>query len=468
MILALVFVGLLTLIGRALLALSERAEPAVDAGLQRWGEAYLLGVLVAGGLLWLAGDVVLPTVAWPSLALLTVLAAGSAGLAWRGRAGAWVAALRARPWRQSSWGERALLAALLLAFGVILLQALSLPTLTWDAWNAWLAKSKAWLHAGQLLPVVDLDTWLAPGDAQVLFSVGAPYPEALPRLVAWLMAIQGDWNDAVAHLLWPLLWLALAALAVGALQRAGVSWRYALISALLLLTLPMVSAHASLPGYSDLWLAAAIFAAALRLQAWLERRRIVDAALALLLIALLPAIKLEGAIYAMVLLGAGVLWRLLPRWAAPLVVLAPLLLALAVWLHPIRLPLPGLGWLGLEWGAVEVPFFGRLALFWRPVAGTVLESMYLLPNWSLLWYLTPLVLAWRWRRLRSPGLGMAAGALWLGWLFHFLLFFFTDAAAWAENLTSLNRLLLHLAPLQVYLLTRLLNDPPRPYGRYSR
>ena len=35
------------------------------------------------------------------------------------------------------------------------------------------------------------------------------------------------------------------------------------------------------------------------------------------------------------------------------------------------------------------------------------------------------------------------------YLFLFVLFFFTDASKWAENLTSINRVLLHIVPTSV-------------------
>jgi hypothetical protein len=75
---------------------------------------------------------------------------------------------------------------------------------------------------------------------------------------------------------------------------------------------------------------------------------------------------------------------------------------------------------------------------------------------------------WRWRCLAAPAHGMLAMLLLLGASFLFVLFFFTDAARWAEDLTSLNRLLLHLVPLLVYWLVLLL-VPVRPpvRGRWA-
>ena len=82
-----------------------------------------------------------------------------------------------------------------------------------------------------------------------------------------------------------------------------------------------------------------------------------------------------------------------------------------------------------------------------------------MPNWHLLWYLAPLVIALRWRVLVQDRCARSLGALLAGCaLFLFVLFFFTDAAAWAENYTSANRLVLHIVPAMFSLLALLLAD----------
>jgi hypothetical protein len=225
-----------------------------------------------------------------------------------------------------------------------------------------------------------------------------------------------------------------------------------------------VTAHAGLAGYADLWLAAALLAAGHHASRFIAgERRAALPALAFTL--LLPTIKLEGAVWMPMLLAGVGLWKLPPRWrwSALAGAVALLLLPLLLW-RSIRLPLPGLGPVEFEWGAITVPVVGRLDLFWRDVGGTVAESLFLLPNWSLLFYLLLPVIAWRWRRIAEPANAMLATVLLSGTAFLFVLFFFTDAARWAENLTSLNRLVLHLVPLLVCWLALLLL-PARPAVR---
>ena len=122
----------------------------------------------------------------------------------------------------------------------------------------------------------------------------------------------------------------------------------------------------------------------------------------------------------------------------------------------LALPLPGLGVVRLAWGEIEIPAMGTLALHWRPVGSEVLSTLFLLPNWHLLWIALPvLVLVHRGALRADPALRALAVFLALAATFLFVLFFFTDAAAWAENLTSVNRVLLHVAPACVAFLTLL-------------
>jgi hypothetical protein len=461
-----------TLFGAACWALLAGWPRSRAGWLLAAGEGYLLGALLLGNALWLAGPVATDGLLWRWGAVLLVLAAALGGLAWRGRAAASAAVTAPPPLARSErWLIAAAVAVLVLVGVMIAWQAVLLPTLTWDAWNAWLAKAKAWHHAGALLPVVDLTAWLQRAPAPVLSTVAAAYPEALPRFVAWVAAAGGSWRDGHAHLAWPVLWFALGAIVAGALRSRGLRWGVAVAAAGLLLTLPLVTAHAALAGYADLWLAAGLLAAghhAARHAATGARRELV---LALLFAALLPTIKLEGAVWMLLLVAAIALWTLPPRRRWALAGGGALLAVLALLLLPrVVLPVPGLGLVVVQGASITVPVVGTLELFWRDVGATVAQSLFLLPNWSLLWYALPVVVAVRWRRLGDPGQGPVGAALAVGFGFLFVLFFFTDASRWAENLTSLNRLLLHAVPLLLVWATLLL-DPARDRaavrGRWS-
>ena len=450
------------------------APSARGRGLLVGGAGFLLGCLIAGNLLWLQGqaplDEALPAAGgW--LGLLTVLLGL---LAWRRSRVTLDASRSMRPTRHvqqpasealPAWVAGLSLFLITLAFLALLIQAWSLPVLTWDAWNAWLAKSKAWYYAGHFLPALGIEAWLASAAPEAAIANVAPgYPEAVPRLLTALAVLNGAWRDGQLALLWPLLWLSGAAMFGGALRQRGAGFSLAAVGTAALFCLPLIASHAALAGYMDLWLGLLVLLAVVLADIW--RRRGERAALAgfLVCVALLPTVKLEGSVYSLLLLLAWLFWAA-PVWlrwtlgAASVLVLLPLW-----WSVGISLPLPGLGWARFSPGEISLPLLGTLALAWRPVSPVVLQSVFMLPNWSLLWFLVPVILLARRRRLGEQGL--TAGFLLAAAGFQFCLFFFTDASAWAENLTSLNRLLMHVAPAWVWLLSVLLIYRPGIRGRY--
>lgn len=428
-------------------------------------EGYVLGSLLWGGLLrWLPHGP--GATFYLSVLGLAVLALAAT---WAGRRRAALA------WQPNSTSVATPAERLVLILGLVLvgLTALAtlisdgvLPTLPWDAWTVWMGKAKAWYHAGGWLPTLSYEAWWQsePGSSRHL--VAAHYPEALPRFVLWLALGQGGWDEAWLGLSWWLLWLAGGVILGGHLSGLALPPRHATMAALALLGLPLLLAHASLPGYADLWQAQLLLLVFLRGWRWLRFRQRGDLAVFALAAMALPWVKHEGAVWLFCLLLAG-LFGLLPlRWRRWAWVAGALALGLAaVW--KLVLPLPGLGWVELRWGSVELSQVGRLDLHWRPVAEPVLESLLLLPNWMLLWPLLVFAL-WHCRqRLRAGPLRDGGRFMLFGYGFLFLLFFFTDASQWAETLTSLNRVLLHIVPTTVAWLALLLALPPAVRGRWS-
>jgi hypothetical protein len=435
-------------------------------GLAGWcaalGAGYLGGVLVWGVLLGLARGMPAPELFARLAPWLGVAAfALAAGVAWRQRAVA-----VAEPHAASTRGERATvvlgLVLLVLAAIAILPQASQLPTLSWDAWNAWLAKSKGWWYAGRMVEVLGHEAWIAAAPGQAITTTAPYYPDALPRVALWLASAAGDWNEGAVHRAWSLAWIALGLACFGYLRLAGCRTALALAASAGLLLLPLSSAHAVLAGYSDLWLAALVMLAAMHLAAWARQRRRRDV-LAVAVFALLGvAAKLEGAVWLACLAGAALLALLPRRWRWGALLAGPLLWVAALPFGGLRLPLPGLGVVRFDWGLIEIPTRGSMTLAWRPVHDELFQALFLLPNWSLLWYLLPLVLLLRWRALRTRVDLAALGTfLALGFGFLFLLFFLTDASAWAENFTSVNRLLLQVVPATVCWLSLLWAAPAR-------
>lgn len=352
---------------------------------------------------------------------------------------------------------------LLVAFAALIaLQSAALPALAWDAWNAWLAKAKGWYFAGHLLPPLLPQAWLAATPGSGIAVLAAHYPDTLPRLAVWIASASGGWNEGAVHLLWPGAWLALGLGLFGAQRRAGVEPGPALLVTAFVLTLPLVVAHAALAGYADLWVAAMLLVAVAQAERWQRLKRWQDGLLALLAAAMLPALKQEGAIW-LACLAVAVVLSLLPRRGRWIALTAALgVFAISLPFGGLSLPLPGLGWVKLGWGVAVVPGVGTLQLYWRPVAGPVLDSLFLRDNWNLLWYLAPLLLWFSRAALRQPSLGALGWFFAFGFVFQFVLFFFTDASQWAQNLTSLNRIALQIVPAFVFWLSLLWRFRERP------
>lgn len=381
------------------------------------------------------------------------------------RAPAFFAKAESRGWRVL-WCL--LLIAILMRLGVIASETLLRPTFPWDAWAAWAVKPKAWFLLGQHVPYVPMREWLAQPDLQSLTSSIWDYPELLAWVQIWFASAIGDWNEPLINTVWVGVLAAIGLASYGHWRALGLRPGMTMLLVYALLSLPLLDAHAALAGYADLWLAAAFGMAVLCWMRWIGQRNPGQLLLAAAFALSLPLIKLEGAVW-LLLLSIVVLFGLLPgrsRWVVFATMFLLAVLGIAVGGFP--LPIFGLGWVHLAWGQVVIPALGELDLHWRPVGSAMLSGLLTLPNWHLLWYVAPLVIALRWPVLARDRCARSLGALLAGCaLFLFVLFFFTDAAAWAENYTSANRLVLHIVPALFSLLAVLLGDLRLPVADKS-
>lgn len=449
-------------LGAGLIAMLGGRPRAGWAWLQLLGEGFLLGLLGVAGLMMLPG--IRPADSFAMLALpVAVLAIALLVLARRS-----MPPLAPEPPQSPLATALSWLAAGLVGLHLLPLwsEAGRLPSLPWDAWSTWLYKARAWYAQEAFLPFVESAAAVAEPGRAVLATLVPQYPNAVPRFAVWVASAQGEWSGAAVRLLWPVLWLALGACCHGGLRALGLATAGAAVATAALLSLPLLNHHVALAGYADLWLATLLLMASLRLAAFAREGRRVDAALALAYALLLPAIKLEGAVWLLGLLAtAAILW--LPRAARiPIVLGAALLLTALATTVGLVLPVPGLGLVALGWGEARVPGVGILELYWRPVGDEVLTTLFRLPNWHLLWFVWPVLLAWRWQVLRRDPAAAALAwfSLYAG-AFLFVLFFFTDASRWAENLTSVNRVLLQVVPTLIALAALGFRPSPADGGR---
>ncbi|MEM1092324.1 MAG: hypothetical protein AAGI67_18195 [Pseudomonadota bacterium] len=401
--------------------------------------ALLLALLRAAG--WI--DQMLP-----GAAVLLLLTAGVAGVAVlrRGRRLGFEelvspesfggAAERVLWWLLLLW----LLALLLLAGSEALLR----PVYPWDAWSAWSVKVRVWSELGPDVKFVAFQQWIRTEDPTVYTNEAWRYPETLPLIQYWMTQWHGGWDPTSVRVPWVSCALALGLLLYSTARLTDLSPLLSMIGTFLLLTLPILNTQVALAGYADIWLSAAMvtFVAALMLH--LAGKASLWLSLASLL--LVGSLKLEGVVWALIGLAAVMMVRL-PR-SRRLMAIAAAVAAFVLWLVTggFSFSLAGLTF-KMTPALIELPYLGRHPLGFDNQLQSLITALLDLPNWHLFWLFgLPAALWAAWQaRNTADGRGLSS-LLLLGLGFLFALFFFTQAAVWAESMTASNRLALHLAP----------------------
>lgn len=442
------------------LALVPRRGPGwLSAAL---GHGIVFGMLLAAACvdLFARADT---THAWLRAApALAVLAAFAAIVAWRRSRPAALPVLN-KVENANKW-IRTLLAAGLVSLGFrawLMLREIWLrPTFPWDAWDAWAVKSKTWFLLGHYAPFVSMPDWLAHPARELYTGVAWAYPATLAWMQVWFASAAGGWIEPQVNLPWFALWIGLLLGHYGQWRALGLDRVRALAAVYALGSLPLLDVHVALAGYADLWLAAMLGFTAL---AWLRGRRERDVgqlAIAIVCAALLPAIKLEGAIWLLLCVAVAIYDVLPRRWRRLTMAGVVAVLLVLVFASRINLPIPALGWVEITHRRIVVPALGEYAMhFSADALLSLLNSLFVQPNWHLLWWLAPGIALWRWRALRENAALRHLGAfVLLGFAFLFFLFTCTDASRWAESYTAVNRLILQLVPATITLLALMCRD----------
>ena len=428
--------------------------------------AATLGYGIVFGLLLAAGATALFAHADTAHALLhaapwLAVFAGAAGIvAWRRARGLPRRNGMAHSQIINKW-KIALLAAAIVSLAwrswIALREILLRPTFPWDAWDAWAVKSKTWFLLGHYAPFVSMHDWLLHPTTPDYTGPAWSYPAALGWIQVWFASAAGGWIEPLINLPWFALWLGLLLGHYGQWRALGLSRMRAMAFVYFLGSLPLLITHVALAGYADLWLASVFGFGVLAWLRWVERRERAQLAIAAICALLLPLLKLEGAVWLLLLAGVagfGLLpWR--GRRYIAAAVLAVMVLGIAI--GKLALPLFGLGWVDIGMHSIDVPVIGKLAVAWHGAAfNGILYSLFAQPNWHLLWWLAPVIVIWRWRELRTNHSLRLFGSLLLAGIgFLLFLFLFTDAARWAESYTAINRLVMHIVPAVVTLLALL-------------
>ena len=314
----------------------------------------------------------------------------------------------------------------------------------WDAWTTWALRAKVWIELGQWVPFVAPDAWIQDVEGVSRTTAAWHYPELPSWISAWAAAASGDWNEQAANTPWVGAVLALSAAAFGQTRRWGASIVSAWVMGWLLVSIPLVGSHVALAGYIDLWVAACLGLAFMAFLFWIRDRQRSQLALAAIFIVITAFLKKEALVWVLLFL---------PAWLASRVP------ARVIWLLPVAGAVSVLALFQSDGFTIRLPLLGEFAFTsggeWR----WVLLHGFVFGNWHLFGYLIVALIVFSLIELlrgrAEPWL--RSGITWVfGALFSFyVLFFWTAAAEWAVDGTSLNRILLHFTPAMLFLMTAL-------------
>jgi hypothetical protein len=331
-------------------------------------------------------------------------------------------------WRIALWF--ATLVWLALRSLILLFDVVTMPLYPWDAWIQWATKARVWYELGHIVPFERSEPWFAAGGT-AWFDAAPNYPATVPLWQVWTNVTLGRWDDSLMNVPWWLLAVAFTFAIYAALRRAGYQPLGALIGTWIVSSLPLANVHVALAGYADLPMAAYYALAAIAFWRWTGDRTVANAAVACVLAAACVTVKTPGIVWALTLLPALVL-IVFPRKGVP-VVAAALAIALTALLLLARTEATLLGY--------------HLHLDFAPPWLGMFESMFLLGNWHLLWYVVLVIAILGWREIVSRPIAPLSVIIAGGMLFLFIVFAFTNARAWVTDQTTVNRAILHLAPL---------------------
>ena len=327
---------------------------------------------------------------------------------------------------------RVLLAWLALRAALLFTEVVTHPLYPWDAWTQWATKARVWYELGHMVPFERADAWFAAGGT-TYFDAGPHYPGTVGLMQVLAGNFLGRWDDTLMNLPFWMLAVAFAFAVYGALRAMEFPALWALTGTWLVSSLPLANTHVALAGYADLPLAIYFCAAILACTRWLKTREPADAALALLLLAACPLLKIPGRVWALLAVPAlivGLLPRIGSRVVAGGYAAALFGLLLLAQTSPVIMGYH----LHLEF-----------APDWKALA----NSFLLYDNWHLLWYGAIAVALLGRSQLLAPQVAPLTVVIAGGVIFVAFVLLFTNARDWLSDQSTVNRATLHVAPLVV-------------------
>ena len=320
----------------------------------------------------------------------------------------------------------------------------------WDAFTTWMYRAKAWVLMDAISPLTYSGEWLANGGSENLAIYANRYPTSLSILAAFPASLGGGWNANVASLPWSFALLAATFTSFGTSRLAGHSRVVSLLSAYFLSSLALLTAHASLAGYGDLWIALSSGAGLTLLLTWRVAGSPTALWLGLSLLVVGTQFKTEGWLW----LGLGLAFIVLEytllvlRWQWLLLYL----IATALLFISLDLTTVSLGPLG-QWGMSDTRVYagviGDYALRPYNPAINYWRSFTQSPNFHLLavGFMGALAVLTLSSRQKARPFWILLGLIAISQI---IIFGLSDHSRFAESGTAINRLVLHFLPVFIF------------------
>ena len=401
-------------------------------------------------------------VSWPHLMVFLLIFSGSGAMA------AWfsprsAAAASQAPAAPISAPAKALFAIAMLLMAIhlvfIAVEIFTQPLYPWDAWLAWVYRSKAWFLAGGITDIVSSTEWAtaASSDAYTIEAwLYPPFPSVIPY---WAALSLGRWSETLINV--PVLFagLALGMALYGQCREHGLSKMASLIICYLLYSIPILGTHLALAGYADIWMAGFAglgFIAVMRgaITHGNTAQPNLQMVLGFLMILFSIWVKNEGAVWFLAAIAMLILTTCRPRVPIIMMVGAIIVALFGFALGSTHIDIPLIGKIGLIDDRLAIPFIGSFRLETHNVLSVYWDNFINMGSWNLLWVAVAgsLLLGFK-----SPNhlSGYRVRRTALSFILIFLatqifIFGFTDQGLWADTYTAINRLPLHFVPALLF------------------
>lgn len=343
--------------------------------------------------------------------------------------------------------------------------AIHRPLLPWDAWTTWTYRAKVWFLNQDLSPFIGSASWLKTADPGIYTLHAHTYPLTLSLIQLWPSLTLTHWNDAVATFPGMIAGIALVLALYG--QARSLKWPnlLALAGVYLLISIPLLDAHLSLPGYADLWLGGFAGLGFVALLQWSQSRDRVQLLTGLLFLLLGIFIKREGSLWFLMgllfILMQSVSWKYLAVLAVTAI--------LAVFSGYSLLELPGLGPLGYADGAFYLPGSGAITIQPQGASLAIITNLFVNDSWHLLFFCLSAMLLLLFNTDKKTRRPLVSFLMLLSMVIA-AVFFLSAKGAWLKDSTAFGRLLLHVLPALIFMMLiywRAVFHPTRASGAES-